>query len=290
MLDLWVAVGILLILSTILFYVGSRFGSSNALPIISTGFILVFATMLHGNLILVKILPVSNVIILGNWLPLGAALLAGILYSRPTTPRWRKTMLAFAILAAGWLTVIWFAFPERFSSLNRYRNGICLQSHPATCSACAAVTLLGYYGIESDEQEMAALCLTSGRGTHLLGIYRGLKLKTRGTAYEVRVVRCDYAELAQTGMTPMLIPVNMATAGQSPETSLANFRSRLLRVLGRTHHCVVLFGFNDAGKPLIGDPANFLYGPAEWTDDELRQYWLGSGFQIVPSPQERNHE
>lgn len=65
-------------------------------------------------------------------------------------------------------------------------DGIVMQSTETTCGPASAATLLSINGVHATEQEMAKYCLTdSARGTRWLGIYRGLKLKTRGTDLEV---------------------------------------------------------------------------------------------------------
>ena len=71
------------------------------------------------------------------------------------------------------------ACSERWDEL-----GTCLQTTDYTCSPACAATLLKKYGIAATEQEMAELCLTR-RGTSWQGLYRGLKLKTAGTDWDV---------------------------------------------------------------------------------------------------------
>jgi len=54
---------------------------------------------------------------------------------------------------------------------------VCLQTSSDTCSAAAAVTFLGMYGIKTTEAEVARLALTKqGKGTDRLGLYRALKI------------------------------------------------------------------------------------------------------------------
>jgi hypothetical protein len=60
------------------------------------------------------------------------------------------------------------------------------QSTEHTCSAACAAGLLKMHGIQATEEELSELCLTR-RGTHWLGVYRGLKLKTAGTEWDVVV-------------------------------------------------------------------------------------------------------
>jgi hypothetical protein len=236
----------------------------------------VFGVAVHGRLWLTKIMPLSNVIVLANWLPLGAALLAGVLSGDQRTPQRRRASLAFALLAVGWSSVTWFSTSPQINSGNRFKGGVCLQSTSATCAACSAVTLLDCYGIPSSEHEMAQLCLNSIHGATMLGIYRGLKLKTRGTDYDVEPVQCHYEDLQHLDAGPMLIPVRLANLSLS-----AGSRPVVWNLLTRINHCVVLFGFTPKGKAVIGDPSNGSFGRVEWTQTQLRQRWLGEGFRLV---------
>ena len=66
---------------------------------------------------------------------------------------------------------------------DRWVDGLCRQSSTSSCSAAAAATLLTANGIPTTEREMISACLTHIDGTSMLGLYRGLKVKTRGTAF-----------------------------------------------------------------------------------------------------------
>src|SRR5439155_26252660 len=80
---------------------------------------------------------------------------------------------------------------------NRWRRDICLQTSHATSSPAAAATLLRSHGIDTTEEEMARLCLTNPDGTSLLGLYRGLRLKTRYGCLNVFSFHCDVGSLRQ---------------------------------------------------------------------------------------------
>lgn len=286
--DLICAVVMQLMLSAGVFFLGTQIGrkrfAGNLTAILAMVATLWFAIQLHGNLAITKLLPVSNAIILGNWFPLFASILAGVLYSHEITPHWRRLCLCLIILAASWLTVLWNAIPFKFSSKNEFKNGVCLQSHPSTCSACSVVTLLDCYHITSDEREMATLCLTSGRGTQLLGIYRGLKIKTRGMPYRVNTLRgCTTPnDLKGLENRPAIIPVKTSTAvsrinkGSFSEILSENSVSSLAALfLGSPDHCVVFFGFTDDNRVLIGDPANDRSGVVLWPIQKFANSWTG---------------
>ena len=67
--------------------------------VIVTFLTLLFALGLHGRLVMAQLLPVSNVVLLGNWIFLGAAALAGLLAGWNPIPWWRRTFFALALLA-----------------------------------------------------------------------------------------------------------------------------------------------------------------------------------------------
>lgn len=289
MTDLILAILAIGLLSSAAYYLGRRLGANpraaNYVALLAVTFTLLFATMIHGRLFLAEWLPFSNVIVLSNWLPLFAAFLAGILRSNTGIPAGRRVAWGLALMAAGWSTVAWHVFPQDLTGSDRYLNGTCLQSTPATCSACSAVTILGLHGIQTNEQEMARLCLTSGRGTTLLGIYRGLNLKTEGTHYRTRIRHISLDEVVRQRRFPLLVPLRQQFASTTQlfpaEQSVFAF---LTKLLGPTDHCVVLLGFDEADqKIMMADPANFLVNPVRMSISDLRDVWLDEGFEIVRS-------
>ena len=76
------------------------------------------------------------------------------------------------------------------------------QDSQVSCSAACAAKLLVEHGIEASEPEMILLCLTNRLGTPPLGLYGALKIKTRGTLWNVEIVRCGFAEFRQDLLAP----------------------------------------------------------------------------------------
>ena len=87
---------------------------------------------------------------------------------------------------------------------------------------------------------MMELCLTGAGGTPSLGLYRGLKLKTVGTPYDVEVFRTDVESLLDSDELPAILLVMLelgadvdpryeAGVGLDPWTGA---RGRLLRPCG----------------------------------------------------------
>src|SRR5690606_12744726 len=64
-----------------------------------------------------------------------------------------------------------------------------------SCSPAAAATLLRHYDIPATETELVDLCLTRLEGTSLHGLYRGLKLKTAGTPWDVEAFNGNLEQL-----------------------------------------------------------------------------------------------
>jgi len=157
-----------------------------------------------------------------------------------------------------------------------FRDGVCLQTLPETCSACSAATMLAWHGIDASEAEMSRLCLTRKQGTPILGLYRGLKLKTRGTRWDVEAVHGSVEDLRSLATHPVLLrlksagpalldwPRNMSMGTEAPASE----------------HSVVLLGLTPDGQVEIADPAD--HRPrVKWTLEELTRRWSGEGLRLV---------
>ena len=120
---------------------------------------------------------------------------------------------------------------------------------------------------------MARLCLTTDRGTTNHGLYRGLRLKTAGTPWNVESFRTDSAGLR--GFSgPALLVVRLDT-GSAVDP-------RYEKLWGWTpgvSHTVVFFGFSDGGtKTEMGDPG---VGREQWSARDLHVLWHGEGLRLV---------
>jgi hypothetical protein len=112
---------------------------------------------------------------------------------------------------------------------------------------------------------MADLCLTRVDGTTMLGLYRGLKLKTAGSAWDVSILQGPANDLAHQQL-PVVIPIGDPGAGGAGWLNIGN------------RHSVVLFGFTPDGKADIGDP---FAGRQQWTQKELSRLYQGMGIGLV---------
>lgn len=233
-----------------------------------------FSLRLHGRLVMAEWLPVSSVIVLGNWIPLGAAFLAGVAGFSARIPGWRRALICLTIAGVAVYSLVWPLLDSPPESHERWtETGVCLQSNRASCSACAAATLLRVYGIEAGEREMMRLCLTGQDGTPQLGLYRGLELKTRGTPYRPQAFHATADQLLQSNRWPAVLLVRL-DAGKQVDP-------RYEQEWGWTPglgHAVVVFGRIGEDRLDIGDPS---IGREQWTVDDLRTLWHGEGIRLI---------
>lgn len=236
--------------------------------------VLLYGLLLHGRLLLARLLPASNVIIVSNLFPLGAAALAGIVAGRRAIPRWRRTAIGLILAVLGWYTVFSDLAGSRPTiAAPRYHRGLCMQTTGTSCSACCAATLLREEGIPASEAEMVDLCLTREHGTPTLGLYRGLKLKTGGTPWKVEVFRCGLEELREANRWPVILLVDLLTSSESKSSETA-WRGWSLRV----EHAVVFYGVAQSGEAILGDPA---IGKKRWPLAMLERVWNGEGLRLA---------
>jgi len=152
-------------------------------------------------------------------------------------------------------------------------DGVCIQSTPSSCSACAAATLLKSHGIETSEHEMSTLCLTRAWGTSMWGLYRGLKLKASGTGYRVEMRRQDIEDLGSKGDDPVLLIVGLDKGGAEDP--------RYEKDWGWTagvRHAVVFLRFAEDDLVEMGDPS---VGREYWTVQNIRDLWKGYAIRLI---------
>ena len=280
MADLYTALALMLAASAGAHALGLRLGrtlgprAAGGLALLTCGFIVCFALLFRDRLLLTRLVPSSAVVIYGNLLPPAAALLAGL--------AWRPIPGRAARRAALLLPLLLLCLYQSYGFLpgspppleDRWEDGVCRQTSPASCSAAAAATLLRAHGIDATEAEMADLCLTRPAGTPMQGLYRGLKLKTAGTDWAVQAFRGDIATL-RNEPGPILLSVRLDRG--------AAVDPRYEQHWGWTPgvgHTVVLFGFRPDGRIDVGDPAA---GRECWRVRDLEVLWHGEGIRLVAS-------
>ncbi|MCE9528827.1 MAG: hypothetical protein K8R36_22505 [Planctomycetales bacterium] len=245
-----------------------------SLAVIVVAGLLLYIRSIWYDVRLANWLPFSNLIVLGNWLPLFAALLAGITWQKTRECYWRQFGSAGALACTAMYALVSPVLGTAPRCEDRWDwMGTCLQTTDYTCSAASAATLLKSHGIQASEQEMAQLCLTR-HGTSWQGLYRGLKLKTVGTKWDVEVVACSRQELPKL-KGPMIISVGL----DSTASGDTDFTREFGWVPG-VNHSVVLTGFTSYGSATIADPTQEL-SREQWDDDMLKVLWRGYAIRLV---------
>lgn len=270
--DLSIGITIVVLLSAVLawlgLWLGQRLRRSTALVVLAVdvAFMAVFASCWQDRLWLARLLPLSALPVVGNWLPLAAGLLVGLAWRLIPGGAVRKSLSLVPLMGLGvWALYVPLLQRPPYCG-NAWIGGIAIQTSPTTCSPAAAATFLRGYGISATENEMADLCLTREKGTTLHGLYRGLVLKTRRTEWCVRIVGGEVERLRPM-RGPVIVPL-------LPTRGSAGRGDGFLPGVG---HTVVLLGFH--GQRLeIGDPSA---GREFWRIDEMQRLWTGQGMILV---------
>jgi hypothetical protein len=237
---------------------------------------LAFVARCYGNLDLARVFPSTRVIVLSNLIPVGAAVLAGMVAGQQRIPAWRRSTTIGMLLGLAWYTVVHDLYAAAPRPGNpRFQNGASMQSTPDSCSVCCAVTLLLEHGITARESEMIDLCLTRRGGTPELGLFRGLKLKTERTPWDVQVLSCGPEAFLQPDAYPaiLLVDADAMDTGMDPPWWYVH----------RATHAVIACGITDSGKIAIRDPSA---GSTSWTYEHFCQRWYGDGLRLVRRPQD----
>lgn len=280
MLDIYIGIAVIAAVSAGLVLLALKIGarvSTTAQDFIAlgtVGAIVVYINVLQESAALAAVLPFSNLIVIGNWFPPLGAFLAGLAWKRIPGSRPRRTF--FVCLLAG---VSLYSAYARFmgelpASSDSWRYGICLQTSEYSCSAACAATLLKAHGIDATEAEMESLCFTrSGKGTTWYGLFRGLKLKTAGTAWDVQIFKCTLDELRAKSGGPAILSVRL-----DPHPGIDPRYERKWGWTPGMQHAVVLFEFKSGSKAAMGDPS---VGRENWSIGALEELWHGEGMRLV---------
>lgn len=232
-----------------------------------------FAFFMHGQWILALLLPLSSVIIWGNWIPIGLFAIAGALAGYRHIPLSRRLICVVPVILVAVFSLVQFALGDVPNTTPNWKDDVAIQSTQATCGPCAVATLLKHYDIDSDESELAKACFTQRRGTPKLGIYRGLALRTNRTQYQAIPFHCSIEELLDQQKFPAILFVHLEEQ--------ANADPRYAEEWGWTpglRHVVVIYDRIGTDRVAIGDPS---VGREEWTLTDLRQLWHGNGIRLA---------
>lgn len=222
---------------------------------------------------LASCLPFSNLIVLGNWLPIFAAAMSGLTCRRLRGRPRSRTIAVVLLMVVGLGALVRPLFGVAPLCENQWEGAICLQSTSHTCSAASAATALRRLGVLASESEMARLCLTR-QGTHWTGLYRGLKKKLPpGWRIELLHTKTLTVLHAVSRDEPAILtvelPRDVPAAWQYRQES--GWRPGV-------SHSVVCLGAEGDDRWLIADPAN---GLEHWPTKDLLLLWQGDGMRLV---------
>jgi hypothetical protein len=279
MADIYLALALMAALTAALFATGRLVGrvvptwGCSLLVAVAVGAMFAYTYFLWCNVALARLLPFSSLVIVGNWFPLVAGLVAGLVWSKGPGGRLRRGASTAALLGAGIYATVSPLLGSAPQCGDRWTgDGLCLQTTPHTCTPASAATLLRLHGIEASEAEMAELCLTR-RGTTWQGLYRGLKRKTAGTPWEVEVVACDADELLSQPRGPLVLMVGLEEGRDA-----AAMRDEQGWIPG-VGHSVVLLDVR-RGQVEIADPSPAIQREC-WTAANFQRLWRNCGMRLV---------
>jgi hypothetical protein len=221
---------------------------------------------------LARVLPFSNLIIIGNLTLPAIALVSGMAFRRMSGHVLRRCALLAPLIGLAAFDLVRPLLGVSPPVRNRWESGVCRQTSEYSCSPAGAATLLRYYGIETSEKEMADLCLTR-EGTATAGIYRGLKLKSAAGHMSPKAFHCGIEELRKSLDSPVILTVYL----NKGDTSDPRYE-KLWGWAPGVRHTIVLFRFLPNDRIEVGDPG---VGREAWNLEALRVLWHGNGILLV---------
>jgi hypothetical protein len=280
MADIWVGLAIMTLLDVALAALALKLRvGRRALLALAAGTvvaIILFVIFLFDNLRLALLLPFSNLVVVGNWMPPLACFLAGLAWRLTPRPAWRRRLIVIALVGiCFWKSYGWFleAPPE---TEDNWDEGVCLQTSQYTCSAASAATILRYCGVRTSETEMARLCLTRRWGTSSWGLYRGMKLKACNTSCRVQVFTGPLDSLLNSPDLALLI-CGLPRGQLPPDPRYVTEWGWTPGVL----HGVCYLRAEQYGAYLMADPE---VGLDFWSREDLEVLWTGLGIRIHHDP------
>lgn len=222
--------------------------------------------------VLTQLIPASGVIVLGNWLPLWACFFLGSYMSTDSIGLCRRRVLcSVTFVLIGYSLTAPRLGSAPVCKTQETKRELLYQSTPYTCSAACAASILRLHGIDATEGEMADLCLTR-KGTHWMGVFRGLKLKTNGTAWTV--VAEEFSEEALDAMTlPGILAINVDVTRFDADHDHGFDDS--------VGHSVVYLGRSPGDGTVVFDPSPD-FGVEDWFQPTRSSVRSGVILKLVP--------
>ncbi|MDA3961743.1 MAG: hypothetical protein PF961_13215 [Planctomycetota bacterium] len=218
-----------------------------------------------------RLIPGPYLLVLGEWLPLIAALVCGAAWSAMKTPAWRRVALLGPTGAAAIIVAYLPLLSTRPPCDNFWQHGVCIQTTPSTCTAAAAATLLARKDLHHSEAELVAACATTKRGTLLHGAIGGL----RAFAKQHRVCFDSFDHIDDVPL-PAILSVVLTDELDARDPRYRNDWGWIIN----QPHSVILLAIEPDGRPLIADPA---IGIEHWDQTGLTELWTGRAIWLADS-------
>jgi hypothetical protein len=261
------------ILSLIAGYAGVRLPERThaflLLPLL--GLLIAYHFLWRDRLFWAALMPTPGVLAWSNLLPIGIALIVGLLYQRFTGPRWHKLTQCVLIAGAGMFAAyLPLLVPPPVLPASEEHQGVTLQTSNATCGAASGVNLLRHYRVPSTESQVATLARTGSGGTPLLGLYRALHTLAPAS-HDVGVLSFATPQELQDAVAQG--PVLVSLGQEWWQTEPIEFQPAKIWPTG-AKHAVVVTRFLPYGRVEILDPA---IGREIWRAKGLFTLWHGEG-------------
>lgn len=277
--DLFLATVLIALMSLWAMLIGFRQGqrASGGSQLLMQGLVVLASGLYFGFIwekpILAEYLPHTGLIVLANWHPMMGSFFAGMYLSSSDIGRTRRLIVGpLTLLLAAYAIVAPLVGVTPRCKPTDPNTPLITQSTPYTCSPAAAASLLRLHGIAASEAEMAKLCLTR-KGTHWMGVYRGLKIMTQDTEWEVVTQPFSRDAVMNLHDSPAILSVNVNVDGIN-STEDHGFH-------GHSGHSVLALGSRDDIEVMVFDPSP-AYGIEYWNLELLS--WVSDGviLKLVP--------
>ena len=277
--DLYQAACLIALMSTLSLLLGLRLGRSGSPRIQLT--LQLFALVVGMGYyltawdrpLLTRLLPHTSLIVLANLLPVFGCFFAGMYFRAKRVCAWRRALIGPATVVLSGYAIVAPLTGQPPLCEEDSGGTLVAQSTPFTCSPAVAASLLRLHGIQVSESHMAKLCLTR-QGTHWLGLYRGLKIMTKGSEWDVEVCPFSRQAVQELGQRPAILSLNL-DAARMRLTDEYGFRAD-------AGHSVLQLGELLSGNLLVFDPSP-SYGLEIWESDILTSVSKGVIISLSPA-------
>ncbi len=277
--DLYLAASLIALASLWAMIVGTRLGrhaSSRTQVTVQLAALFVgalYSLFAWNRPVLTQFLPHASLIVLANWHPVLGSFFAGMYITSDRVRLFRRMLVGTATLGlAGYSIIAPLTGRSPECTPTDQHKILVTQSTPHTCSAAVAASLLRIHGIPATEGTMAELCLTR-EGTHWLGVYRGLKLMTQKSRWDVVVEPFSSDAVRSLGNRPAILAVNIDTDDIGPAIEHG--------FCDNAGHSVLALGPSNGAGVVVFDPAP-TYGIENWNKLMLQSVSSGVILSLVP--------